>query len=178
MQQHDLMCTASLEQAAGLAGALNLHHCMQRRGVTPDGQRASENAKAGSLQHFLCGLLAGTIAKLGTHPLDVCKKRFQASPWRQRMSLDWVQYGAAHVSVGDAKVPDSRALGVQLAGFQRSQRYGANVTSELVKTLPGCLSNIWHTEGESRLYTRQMSDMLPCMLCVHVQCGTSSCSVG
>ena len=28
---------------------------------------------------FLCGLAAGTIAKLGTHPLDVAKKRFQVS---------------------------------------------------------------------------------------------------
>lgn len=50
---------------------------LQRRGVTPGGRRASENEKAGSLQHFLCGLMAGTLAKLGTHPLDVCKKRFQ-----------------------------------------------------------------------------------------------------
>lgn len=29
-------------------------------------------------ERFVCGLAAGTIAKLGTHPLDVCKKRFQA----------------------------------------------------------------------------------------------------
>lgn len=49
----------------------------QRR--APGGGRASENEKAGSLQHFLCGLAAGMLAKLGTHPLDVAKKRFQVS---------------------------------------------------------------------------------------------------
>jgi solute carrier family 25 (mitochondrial thiamine pyrophosphate transporter), member 19 len=32
-----------------------------------------------SIQTFLCGLAAGTIAKLGTHPLDVAKKRFQVA---------------------------------------------------------------------------------------------------
>ena len=66
------------------------YDCMQRRGATPGGRRASENAKAGSLQHFLCGLIAGTIAKLGTHPLDVCKKRFQARPWCRCCSQCWL----------------------------------------------------------------------------------------
>ena len=28
---------------------------------------------------FLCGLAAGTLAKLGTHPLDLAKKRFQVA---------------------------------------------------------------------------------------------------
>ena len=28
-------------------------------------------------ERFVCGLLAGTLAKLTTHPLDVAKKRFQ-----------------------------------------------------------------------------------------------------
>lgn len=32
-----------------------------------------------SLQAFVCGLAAGMLAKLGTHPLDVAKKRFQVS---------------------------------------------------------------------------------------------------
>lgn len=31
------------------------------------------------LQSFVCGLAAGTLAKLGTHPLDVVKKRFQVA---------------------------------------------------------------------------------------------------
>ena len=36
------------------------------------------------LGNFLCGLAAGAVAKLGTHPLDVAKKRFQVEPaaWR------------------------------------------------------------------------------------------------
>lgn len=29
------------------------------------------------MDRFLCGLAAGMVAKLGTHPLDVAKKRFQ-----------------------------------------------------------------------------------------------------
>jgi len=32
-----------------------------------------------AIQNFVCGLCAGTIAKLGTHPLDVTKKRFQVA---------------------------------------------------------------------------------------------------
>jgi solute carrier family 25 (mitochondrial thiamine pyrophosphate transporter), member 19 len=36
-----------------------------------------------SLQIFFCGLAAGTIAKLGTHPLDVAKKRFQVAGLRR-----------------------------------------------------------------------------------------------
>ena len=34
---------------------------------------------ASVLQHFVCGLAAGTVAKLGTHPLDVAKKRLQVA---------------------------------------------------------------------------------------------------
>ena len=40
-----------------------------------DPERAHEPPT--SLQSFVCGLAAGMIAKLGTHPLDVAKKRFQ-----------------------------------------------------------------------------------------------------
>ena len=32
-----------------------------------------------SVQAFVCGLAAGMLAKLGTHPLDVAKKRFQVA---------------------------------------------------------------------------------------------------
>jgi solute carrier family 25 thiamine pyrophosphate transporter 19 len=43
-------------------------------------QGGAAEPSAGQLrwERFLCGLAAGTLAKLGTHPLDVCKKRFQA----------------------------------------------------------------------------------------------------
>ena len=32
-----------------------------------------------SFERFVCGLCAGTLAKLTTHPLDVAKKRFQVA---------------------------------------------------------------------------------------------------
>ena len=32
-----------------------------------------------SFERFMCGLCAGTLAKLTTHPLDVAKKRFQVA---------------------------------------------------------------------------------------------------
>lgn len=35
------------------------------------------NIPEASLARFFCGLMAGTLAKLATHPLDVAKKRFQ-----------------------------------------------------------------------------------------------------
>lgn len=31
------------------------------------------------IQNFTCGLAAGLVAKLTTHPLDVAKKRFQVA---------------------------------------------------------------------------------------------------
>lgn len=37
------------------------------------------NHGGGAFQAFVCGFLSGTIAKLGTHPLDVAKKRFQVA---------------------------------------------------------------------------------------------------
>ena len=40
---------------------------------SPDGSAAAPRAR------FLCGLFAGILAKLGTHPMDVAKKRFQVA---------------------------------------------------------------------------------------------------
>ncbi|KAK9845387.1 hypothetical protein WJX81_005301 [Elliptochloris bilobata] len=40
---------------------------------------APHNSSQERLDRFLCGLAAGMIAKLGTHPLDVAKKRFQVA---------------------------------------------------------------------------------------------------
>lgn len=40
---------------------------------------AHADTPPGSLQAFACGLAAGMLAKLGTHPLDVAKKRFQVA---------------------------------------------------------------------------------------------------
>ncbi len=52
----------------------------QNRQRAAVGQRASEHQAASTLQHFMCGLVAGTVAKLATHPLDVAKKRYQVRP--------------------------------------------------------------------------------------------------
>ena len=41
------------------------------------GGKPDDQLPATGFQQFLCGLAAGTLAKLSTHPLDVCKKRFQ-----------------------------------------------------------------------------------------------------
>ena len=41
---------------------------------------------------------------------------------------------------------------MQVAGLQRSQRSGASVSTELVKSPPGCLPNIYRTEGVRGLY--------------------------
>lgn len=50
--------------------------------------------KAVDLQHLLCGLASGLLAKLATHPLDVAKKRVQvaglarAASYGERVSTD------------------------------------------------------------------------------------------
>ena len=43
------------------------------------GPEKLEDAPEASFARFVCGLLAGTVAKLATHPLDVAKKRYQVS---------------------------------------------------------------------------------------------------
>jgi solute carrier family 25 (mitochondrial thiamine pyrophosphate transporter), member 19 len=42
------------------------------------GERSGSRGE-NALQAFACGLASGVIAKLGTHPLDVAKKRFQVA---------------------------------------------------------------------------------------------------
>lgn len=42
------------------------------------GRRHTDDAYT-RLQHFTCGLAAGLLAKLASHPLDVAKKRFQVA---------------------------------------------------------------------------------------------------
>ncbi|GAB4822585.1 hypothetical protein N2152v2_009631 [Parachlorella kessleri] len=39
----------------------------------------SPEAPPSGFQSFMCGLAAGTLAKLGSHPLDVAKKRYQVA---------------------------------------------------------------------------------------------------
>ena len=80
-------------------------------GEDAGGARGNSGARA-----FLCGLAAGTLAKLGTHPLDVAKKRFQ------------------------------------VAGLQRSARYGRRVPAEAATSLSRCLAEIHAREGFAGLY--------------------------
>ncbi|GFR40456.1 hypothetical protein Agub_g1014 [Astrephomene gubernaculifera] len=69
------------------------------------------------LQAFTCGLLAGLLAKLATHPLDVAKKRYQ------------------------------------VAGLQRSLRYGARVDARFaMRSLGQSLAHIYRTEGVMGLW--------------------------
>ncbi|GIL83842.1 hypothetical protein Vretimale_10862 [Volvox reticuliferus] len=69
------------------------------------------------LQAFACGLLAGLLAKLATHPLDVAKKRYQ------------------------------------VAGLQRSLRYGARVEAGFaMRSLCQSLAYIYRTEGVMGLW--------------------------
>eukprot|EP00775_Hariotina_reticulata_P006741 gene6741-6961_t len=64
------------------------------------------------VQAFTCGLAAGLLAKLGSHPLDVAKKRYQ------------------------------------VAGLQRSLRYGARVEERVAAApLLSCLADIYTREG-------------------------------
>lgn len=40
-------------------------------------QKPMQQLPEASAARFVCGLVAGMVAKLATHPLDVAKKRFQ-----------------------------------------------------------------------------------------------------
>ena len=77
-----------------------------------------------SLQSFVCGLAAGSLAKLGTHPLDVVKKRFQ------------------------------------VAGLQRSARYGERVSARVAGSFFLCLQSIAQREGIGGFYKGAMPSLL------------------
>jgi hypothetical protein len=49
----------------------------ERHGGGAGAAAGGEAAKPDRLQAFACGLLAGLVAKLVSHPLDVAKKRYQ-----------------------------------------------------------------------------------------------------
>lgn len=79
---------------------------------------------ASSWQQFVCGLAAGTVAKLATHPLDVVKKRYQ------------------------------------VAGLQRSLRYGERVSSASVTSIRTCVSQIYAREGVAGFYKGVVPSLL------------------
>jgi solute carrier family 25 thiamine pyrophosphate transporter 19 len=51
----------------------------RKEGKNPKFNNEEEALPSSAFQSFVCGLAAGTLAKLGTHPLDVVKKRFQVA---------------------------------------------------------------------------------------------------
>lgn len=79
--------------------------------------RAAVGVQESRAQAFACGLLAGLLAKLVSHPLDVAKKRYQ------------------------------------VAGLQRSLRYGARVEAGFaMRSLADSLAAIYRTEGVRGLW--------------------------
>lgn len=79
-------------------------------------QHAAAPPQPTSWQQFVCGLAAGTLAKLATHPLDVVKKRFQ------------------------------------VAGLQRSLRYGQRVDPSVTMSLGRCVAAMYAQEGVAGFY--------------------------
>lgn len=63
----------------GCYDALTAAYSASRSKLAPEGPERLEDAPEASAARFVCGLLAGTVAKLATHPLDVAKKRFQVA---------------------------------------------------------------------------------------------------
>lgn len=51
----------------------------KRARITAKGGDLQDSDGHSSFERFVCGLCAGTVAKLTTHPLDVAKKRFQVA---------------------------------------------------------------------------------------------------
>lgn len=87
------------------------------RHATHASRSSASSAHETRVQHFACGLLAGLLAKLASHPLDVAKKRYQ------------------------------------VAGLQRSLRYGARVEAGLaLRSLGETLLVIYRTEGVAGLW--------------------------
>ncbi|KAB2009759.1 hypothetical protein ES319_D10G188700v1 [Gossypium barbadense] len=78
-----------------------------------------------SFQLFICGLAAGTCAKLVCHPLDVVKKRFQ-----NLVAICWLQ----------------------IEGLQRHPKYGARVDHRAYKNMFDALQRILQSEGWHGLY--------------------------
>ena len=49
---------------------------------------------------------------------------------------------------------------VQIAGLLRAPGYGAPVTQKLVRSLPGCLRDIWAREGLRGLYKGSLPSIM------------------
>jgi solute carrier family 25 (mitochondrial thiamine pyrophosphate transporter), member 19 len=102
----------------------NIHNGGRKGGHSNDNISEIEPLPASAFQSFVCGLAAGTLAKLGTHPLDVVKKRFQ------------------------------------VAGLQRSARYGERVSSQVAASFLMCIQSIAQKEGLGGFYKGAMPSLL------------------
>ena len=118
--------------------------------------------------HFFCGLAAGALAKMGTHPLDVAKKRFQARcslcccpPSRTQLALRVVSAPLlfALATLILHILPNTTAH-VQVAGLQRSAAYGARIELGSLTSLPACLGGIYAREGLRGLYKGSIPSLI------------------
>ena len=142
------------------------------------GAQRLQDAPEASVARFMCGLMAGTLAKLATHPLDVAKKRFQvcchssletsrgaASLRSLRLMVNCTYHLLNHfgdsVMQKDLKIrailicDDQSYLylsGLQVAGLQRSAAYGERIPVSVIESLPRCIMQIYSREGLRGLY--------------------------
>ena len=74
-----------------------------------------------TLQAFACGLAAGMLAKLGTHPLDVAKKRFQVAGLQRSTRYGQVGgVGGVGGQAGPETLLSARCVGVGAGGASGS----------------------------------------------------------
>jgi hypothetical protein len=102
-------------------------------GVSPSLQPPSPLWHDVRLANFVCGLAAGLVAKLVTHPLDVAKKRYQVAGLQR--SLRWVTLSGRCLGRGSAK--REQAQGMFVAGsvqcaLRTSRRLAGQVCAGVV----------------------------------------------
>lgn len=87
-----------------------------------------------SMQAFVCGLAAGMLAKLGTHPLDVAKKRFQVGLVGWWLRCTWARVGQAGLA------PTNNGQAVFCAGTHQAHSLSC---SWLAGGGPGAIGAVW-----------------------------------
>lgn len=107
-----------------------------------------------SWQQFVCGLAAGTLAKLVTHPLDVVKKRFQVAGLQRSLRYGQRMDPAATVSLGRCVAAMYAQEGV--AGFYKG------VVPSLLKAAPAAAVTlctyefvVWYLMGHAHTFQQQ-----------------------
>eukprot|EP00891_Asterochloris_glomerata_P007435 jgi/Astpho2/7435/e_gw1.00114.101.1_t len=89
-------------------------------------RRASESVTG--FERFMCGLVAGTLAKLGTHPLDVAKKRYQVAGLQRDL-----RYGQR---VGQETVKTLRTCLTQIYQREGIRGFYKGALPSLIKAAP------------------------------------------